>query len=215
MAQSAERLRPKLGKTALQIIEDIPTIVVVGRTTVDFQRTFPAQLKGISFRLQWGMRQPYSSSPQETQNIELPCTTPKLGHGSRWDSFGTNTAVQEILARATGILQPEETWSGFLNRNNIVATRDWREFQRIEEQEPDKIPGMQYTLPVKGEQVVQYAGRPLYLVTGTRYPGVRAVVQFMPAGHNQVPLESLVAEGRSTMHVTLRVPTSEFLPAAA
>lgn len=214
MAHKYEREQPTLGRTALQIVEDIPTVLVAGRTTLHLNRTFQAQVEDISLRLQWNLRQPFPSSPGKTQDIKLPSDTPRIDSPSHCgSSLDTNTTIQEILARVTGVLKQEESWSDFLNRDNIAATANWREFDRVGREEPDKIPGMQYTLPIKLEQVVQYAGKPYYLLVGTNYPDVRAIVQFKPLGRSQTPLDRLVEEGRTTMHITLRVPTQEFLAA--
>lgn len=196
------KIRPTLGEAAQQIARDIPTTLVVGRYTLALNNTVVARLNAISMRvqhhLQLGLQLP------EVQNVQLPLMTP----------MALNTAVQEILGRATGILNPEESWINFLRRDGmtVVSSEDWQGMDRIATEEPDGIIGMQYSLPTHTGAAIQYGGTPRYFRVPTKYRGVGAIVEFMPVGYDQKPLDQLLQAEITTPLIILRVPTQEFLP---
>lgn len=149
----------------------------------------------------------------ETFPIELPSLTKVWSF--RYDGTGPetakeNTRLQEDLARTIGVLLPGETLGDFLHRETIkpVELDDWREFHRLENEEPEVIPGMQDGYHAKK---VFYRGIPFYYSVLTRYPGVKANIRFeAKKAYREIPLDESLSTGLSTAGINLNAPTELF-----
>lgn len=149
----------------------------------------------------------------ETSPIEMPSLTKVWSFqydGTGPETAKENTRLQEDLARAIGVLQPEETLSDFIHRKTIktVKLNDWKEFNRLENEEPEAIPGIQAGLHA---EKVFYGGTPFYYSVLTKYQGVRANIRFEARrGYREIPLDESLNAGDSTVGISLYVPTELF-----
>ena len=149
----------------------------------------------------------------ETSTIEMPRLTEvwKFEYdGTGPETAKENTRLQEDLARAIGVLLPGETLGGFIHRETIktVGLNDWKEFNRLENEEPEVIPGIQAGYHAKK---LFYTGTPFYYSVLTKYPGVRANIRFGASrDYREMPLDESLNAGCSTVGITLHVPTELF-----
>ena len=202
-----------LGEQARQIIKDVPTVMKFGNTTLQLNRAFAYGFESASRNLQMMSEKPYHLPLPATQNIELLGLTPQLPIFLYCLTTppALNTEMQTFLAQSTGILEEGETWTDFLRRPTIVTVDSWKDFNAYDT-DNEVIPGMRYGLPTKKGWKVQHMGQPYYLRAGTKYLGVQSIVRFQTMGHTNEPLDHLVERGATTLHLTLKVPSSEFMP---
>lgn len=158
--------------------------------------------------------------------IELPNLSTRRFHGEPDTSLAINNSkLHTRFARELGIFGPQETWLDFLDgfafggRNlnfRTIEPDNWKEVERILQEEKDVIPAIQSGYWRLGGHEVWYEGRPYhYSAVPTKYPGITADIRFTDAvlpEDKKVDLYGLLVSGNTTIITRLNIPTEMFFP---